>query len=79
MDKYHLTSGVLLKIKNFRLVGGIQYTYGRTSDMIQAVNYSNPVEYIPSTQQALEGIRQNNAQASLNEFTLILGLSVGFN
>ena len=79
MDKYHLTSGVLLKIKNFRLVGGIQYTYGRTSDMIQAVNYSNPVEYIPSTQQALEGIRQNNAQASLNEFALILGLSVGFN
>lgn len=79
MNKYHITSGVVFAIKNFRVISGIQYTFGRNSDMTQAVNYSDPIEYIPSTQQALEGIRQNNAQANLNEFALILGLSVGLN
>ena len=44
--------------------------------MTQVINYSDPVEYNSVTQQALEGIRQDNAHASYNEIALFLGMSV---
>jgi len=79
LNKYHITSGVGLKIKNFTIVSGLQYTYGRNKNMEQLINYSDPVEYNSDTQHALEGIRQNNTKARLNEFALFLGVSVNLN
>ena len=49
---------------------------GSNKDMFQMVNYSDPVEYNSETDQSLEGTRQNNVEASLNEIALFLGLTV---
>jgi hypothetical protein len=79
MDKYHITVGPVLKIKRFNVITGIQYTFGRNTDLNPLVNYADPVEYIPQTRQSLEGTRQNQASASLNEISLFLGLTVNLN
>ncbi len=76
MNKYHITSGMGFKIKDFTIISGLQYTFGRNKNMEQIISYTEPVEYNSNTQQALEGIRQNNAYARLNEFSLFLGVSV---
>jgi hypothetical protein len=46
------------------------------ADVFEMVNYSNPVEYNPITDQSLEGLRQKDAGAVLNEIALFFGLSV---
>ena len=79
MNKYHITSGLIVKFDKFSVMTGLQYTLGRNKDMLQAVNYSDPVEYNPLTDQSLMGVRQNTAQASLNEFSVFVGMSVDFN
>jgi len=73
IDKYHITVGPVLTIKRFEVVTGLQYTLGRNNDMLQVVNYSDPVEYNPITRQALEGIRQNSATARINELAFFFG------
>ena len=60
------------------MIAGIQYTLGRRDGIEQLINYAEPEEYIPSNKQALQGIRQLNAKASLNEFALFFGLIVDF-
>jgi len=54
----------------------MQYTFARKNGFDQVINYSDPVEYIPDTKQALEGIRQQTASARLNEFAFFFGLIV---
>jgi hypothetical protein len=73
VDKYHITLGPVLTIKRFQVVTGLQYTFGRNNDMLQVVNYSDPVEYNPITRQALEGLRQNTATARVNELAFFFG------
>ncbi len=76
LDKYHFSFGPVVKIKKFRVLTGIQYTYGRNNDMQQLVSFTDPVEYIPSINQSLLGKRKNNVGASLNEIALFLGVTV---
>lgn len=76
MDKYHITVGPVLKIKKFDLVTGIQYTFGSNSGLDPLVNYATPVEYIPQSNQSLEGLRGNEASANFNEISLFFGLTV---
>lgn len=76
LDMYHITAGAFLKIKKVKVVAGLQYTYGRNKEMLEIVNYANPVEYIPQTDQALEGVRQQDAEIKLNEIALFFGLSL---
>lgn len=76
LDKYHLTAGAVLKIKQFNVIAGLQYSRGKEYNLPEMVNYYNPVEYIPETEQALEGVRQNDAVATLNEIAIFFGLSV---
>jgi hypothetical protein len=73
IDKYHITVGPVLSIKRFQVVTGLQYTFGRNNNMLQVVNYSDPVEYNPITRQALEGLRQNTATAKVNELAFFFG------
>lgn len=70
MDKYHITVGPVVKIKRFDVVTGIQYSLGRNKDLDPLVNYADPYEYIPQTGQALQGFRQDQASASINEIAL---------
>ncbi len=79
LDKYHFTLGPVWEYKRFKVVTGVQYTHGSNNDMLQMVNYSDPVEYNLETDQSLEGTRQNNVEASLNEIALFFGLTVGLN
>jgi len=79
MDKYHITVGPVVKIKRFDVVTGIQYSFGRNKDLDPLVNYADPYEYIPQTGQALEGFRQDQASASINEITLFFGMTVDLN
>ena len=76
MNKYHFSVGPIFNIKNFKILTGAQYTFGRNSEMTQIVNYSDPVEYIPLTGQSLEGARQNNATVKISELALFLGVTV---
>jgi len=76
LNKYHFSVGPVFQIKQFKILTGLQYTFGRNKDMEQAINYSDPVEYIPLTGQSLEGARQNNATAKINEVALFFGVTV---
>ena len=79
MDKYHITIGPLAKIKHFEVVTGIQYSFGRNTDLDPLVNFPDPYEYIPQTGQALEGFRQDQASVSINEIALFFGMTVDLN
>jgi hypothetical protein len=77
LDKYHITLGPVARFKNIQVITGLQYTYGRNRGFENIVNYANPVEYIPSTNQSLQGLRQGNAEAYINELALFFGLTLG--
>lgn len=79
LDKYHFTLGLVWEYKRYKVVTGLQYTFGSNNDILQMVNYSDPVEYDAKTDQSLEGIRQNNVEARLNEIALFFGLTVDLN
>lgn len=77
-DKFHIIAGPRLNVKKFGVVLGIQYTWGREQDMLNVVNFSDPIEYNPITKQALQGIRQKNMEIHYNEISLFFGLSYVF-
>ena len=77
MDKYHFSIGPVFSLKNFKVITGVQYTYGRYNSMQQIVSFTDPVEYVKATDQSLFGRKDNSASASLNEISLFLGVTVG--
>lgn len=79
INKYHLTAGAVLKIKQFSVIAGLQYSRGKIENAPEMVNYADPVEYISETEQSLEGVRQKDAVATMNEISLFFGLSVDLN
>lgn len=76
IDKYHFTSGVSFKIKRLNIVTGVQYTMGRQSNQMQPVNFATPQEYIPTTDQSLDGIRQKNAHTQVDEVAFFFGMEI---
>jgi hypothetical protein len=76
INKYHFTSGVAFNIKRVDIIAGVQYSFGRHSNQPQGVNFADPQEYIPETDQSLEGTRTNTAKIQLDEFSLFLGLDI---
>jgi hypothetical protein len=76
INKYHFTSGVAFNIKRIDVVAGVQYSFGRHSNQPQGVNFYDPQEYIPETDQSLEGTRTNTAKIQLDEFSLFLGIDI---
>lgn len=79
INKYHITFGPVWKFKRYKIITGLQYTLGRNNDTFQRVNYSNPIEYNPSTDQSLVGIGRTSAEAALNEIALFFGFSIDLN
>lgn len=77
LDKYHFSVGPVFNIKNFKVITGIQYTYGRNNKMDQIVSFTDPVEYIPAINQSLLGRSERIASANLNEIALFFGVTVG--
>ncbi len=78
LNKYHITLGPVLKLRKVQLVAGVQYSFGRNKDILQIVNYSDPMEYNPVSKQSLEGVRQNNSKIAFDEFSLFLGLTIAY-
>jgi len=76
-NKYHITVGPELKLRKVRMVTGVQYSFGRNEDILQLVNYSDPMEYNPVSEKSLEGVRQSNSNVAINEISLFLGLTIG--
>ncbi len=76
-NKFHIIVGPSLSVKKFGFVLGIQYTWGRESDLYYMANLSDPVEYIPETKQSLQGSRQNNMKLSYNEISIFFGITYG--
>lgn len=77
MDKYHLSVGPVFTLKNFKVITGLQYTFGRNNNMQQIVSFTDPIEYVKANDQSLVGRKDNSASASLNEISLFLGVTVG--
>ena len=77
LDKYHFSVGPVFSLKNFKVITGVQYTFGRNNAMQQIVSFTDPVEYIQANDQSLFGRKDNSASASLNEISLFLGVTVG--
>ncbi len=77
-NKFHIIVGPSLSVKKFGIVLGIQYTWGREDNLYNMANLSNPVEYIPETNQSLQGIRQNNMKLNYNEISIFFGATYGF-
>ncbi len=75
VNKYHITLGPVIKLRKIQLVTGVQYTFGTNEDVLQAINYSDPIEYNPDTGYSLEGIRQNNSRIHISEISIFLGLT----
>ena len=76
LDKYHLTLGPVWKFQRYKIVSGMQYTFGRNKNSYQIVNFANPVEYDPSSDQSLLGVGKTNAEAALNELAFFFGISI---
>lgn len=77
MNRWHFSSGLLLEILRFKVIAGLQYSFGRVENVTQAANYSSPVEYNPISDQSLNGVRRQDAIATLNELTLFFAVSIG--
>jgi len=76
LDKYHFSAGPVFTIQRFRVITGIQYTYGRNGGIEQLVSFSDPIEYIANLDQSLLGVKDRSARTSLNEISLFLGVTV---
>jgi len=75
LDKYHFTMGTIAQIKKFHLVTGLQYTLAHRNGITQIVNFTEPIEYNPTTKQALVGEPKNNTNIKINELALFFGFT----
>jgi hypothetical protein len=74
-DTYHITIGGEFLIKQIDFVIGLQYSRAREDNQPQIINLSDPLEYIPATGEALQGIRTNTMQLEKNAIGLFIGLT----
>lgn len=77
-DIYHVTFGGDFSIKQFDFVAGLQYSFSREKNQLQIINFSDPIEYIPSTGEALQGIRSDTMDINYNSLSLFIGLTYNF-
>jgi hypothetical protein len=76
VDKYHITLGPVIKLRKALIVTGVQYSFGRNDHILQAINYSDPVEFNPLTEHSLEGVRQKNSNVIIDGLSLFLGVTI---
>jgi len=75
-DLYHVTFGGEFHIKKLDFVAGVEYSWAREDNEQQIINFSDPLEYIPDTGAALQGIRTNTMNINYNALSLFIGLTV---
>ena len=78
LDKYHLTSGLTIKIFGHDFIAGLQYTIGHEKGQKQFVNLSDPIEFNYDELKALQGTRTNSMKTTLNSVSLYFGATINF-
>lgn len=78
VDKYHVTSGLALRVFGHDLITGVQYTFGFEKNQKQLANLSDPVEFNYDENKALQGIRLNTMNTFLNSLSLYFGATINF-
>ena len=75
-DIYHVTFGGEFHIKQLDFVAGVEYSRAREENEPQIINLSDPLEYLPSTGEALQGNRTNTMNIKYNALSLFIGLTI---
>lgn len=78
VDVYRVTCGLSWNIFGQDIITGLQYSLGHGKDQQQLANLSDPVEYIPTENLALQGIPTNDMKVWSNSISLYFGASFNF-
>ena len=78
LNVYHLTGGLRIRILGQDIITGLQYSIGREKGSKQFINLSDPVEYNPIEEVALQGTRQNNMRILYNSISIYFGATFNF-
>lgn len=78
VDLYHITCGLSWNILGQDIITGFQYSIGRNKNQQQIANLSDPLEYNPVENMALQGIRSNNLNSMYNSISIYFGASFNF-
>lgn len=78
LDLYYITCGLSWNVLGQDIITGLQYTVGRTKGEKQIANLSDPVEYSPVEQLALQGDRSNDMISLFNSISIYFGASFNF-
>ncbi len=78
LDKYYITAGPVLTIKDATFITGIQFSTASGENLQQLINYGNPVEYDEVNNKSLQGMKEDNVKATIRELSIFLGVTVSF-
>ena len=78
LDKYHITSGLTIKVLGHDFITGLQYTIAHENGQKQFINLSDPVEFNYEEMKALQGTRNNSMKTTLNAVSLYFGATINF-
>lgn len=76
LDKYHITGGPVLRVKDAIFITGFQYSNATGKNLQQIINYSDPIEYNSINNTSLQGIKEDTVKATIRELTVFLGVTV---
>ncbi|WP_281613163.1 hypothetical protein [Flammeovirga sp. SubArs3] len=79
IDQYHFTSGVEFEFLHSDVIIGIQYSYSKDQHLEQFADFSDPIEYDPSTNTILQGYRNNSMSIWENTMSIFLGFTYNIN
>lgn len=75
---YHYSAGLEFNIKSNRFIAGGDVSYGHKLDQKQFANFSDPVEYDPEDNRALQGPLKNTASLYYFGFSVYIGATLNF-
>lgn len=78
LDIYHFTGGLSLKILGQDLITGLQYSIGGQKNQEQFINLTNPIEFNPGNNTALQSAKQNKMNTLFNSISIYLGATLNF-
>ena len=75
---YHYSAGVEFTIKRQRFIAGGDFAFGFKTNQQQFVNFSDPVEYNPENNRALQGPQNYNSNMYYFGFSIYVGATLNF-
>jgi hypothetical protein len=78
LNVYHVSTGLRLNIRGHELVTGLNYGFGYEKGRTQLLNLSDPMQFNPEENSALQGTRQKNMSVMHNAISLYFGANLSF-